>query len=283
MEERTRRKRKRKRGAWPVLLVLAAVALIVIALSPVCSVGEVTITGNEKVLSQQIMETVGELKGRNIFRISLGKLEEKIENIPYIKEASVSRLLPDKLRIEITESSIAMYVPFSGKMVCVDADGEVLEIIDPDQAIGAPVANGFSIKECEVGEHIAFKNETDEESFLLAVQYVNYLKEYELFSKVTELDVSSSSNVQFTLNYKLRVEFGTDEQISYKMKYLKQVIAEVGEHTEGRINIRTVDRVTFREGPDATEAPAVTEAPEGAETEDENVTEVPTEEVTSEE
>lgn len=272
MEERATKKRKvrRKRKKWPIIFLLSVAAIIAIALSPICEIRTVTITGNKEVTQEEILAAAGSLEGKNIFRIGIGKIEENIEKIPYVKQAKINRLLPDKLSITITETNVGMYLPYNGKMVGVDEEGNVIELIAPDYAIHAPVVEGVTVTACEVGGTVSVEEDA---AFQLAATYIGYFKEYEMFSKVTLLDVSNVEDVQFTLNYKLRVEFGNDEQVSYKMKYLEQVINEVGEHSEGRINIRSIDHVVYKEGPEATEVPEDAALP----------TELPSEEPTGEE
>ena len=239
-KKRTRKKKKR----WPILLLLAIAAVVAVLMSPVCNIKEVSIVGNERVSTQQILDAVGTLEGQNLFRISTDKIERNAEGVPYVGEVSVHRVFPNKLRIEVKEEHTALFIPFAGKMICVGETGKVIDYISEDNAVGAPIAVGLTVEDYQIGESAKVK---EGKALEVALSYSGYFKEYDLFPMVTELDVSNPEDVKFTIHYHLQVEFGKEEQLGYKMRYLKQVISEVGDHADGVINIRSVDHVTYRE------------------------------------
>lgn len=259
MEDQRRRKRikkRKKRGAWPVLFLLLFVLLIVLAMSPVCNVTEVSVEGNERVATETILEAAGEITGRNIFRLSAGRIEKKVESVPYVAHAEVKRRLPGKLLISVTESDLSLFVPCKGQMLAVSRDARVADVIQEENAVSAPIAEGITVTDYEIGKPL----QTEQKDALeMALRFTDLLKEYDLFNKVTAI-TPNPTNLTFTLGYHLTVEFGTEENSSYKMKYLKQVLSEVDESTDGVINIRSVDHVTYRK--ESHEAP--TAAPEDA-------------------
>ncbi len=258
MKDTKRKKNKSRSKLRKIILILVLVlaASIAVCMSPACNVRTVLVEGNEQLSDEEILNEIGDLRGKNIFRLSPGNLEKKIEALSFVSDASVQRQMPDKLIIRVKECKTAMYIPFSGKMLRVDESGKIVDILLPENAVGAPVVIGVKVKDAKVGGMVDSENDT---AFLLAKQYVNYLKEYGFFEKTTELDVSHTNDIQFVLNYKLRVAFGTDKEISYKMKYLEEVVKEVGEQSEGTINIRSTDHVTYKDA-EATPLPQ-TEAP----------------------
>ena len=240
IKKKTRKKKKR----WPVIVLLAILALVAVLMSPVCNIKEVSVVGNERVSTQQILDAVGHMEGMNLFRISTAKIKKNAESVPYVGEVTVHRVFPNKLRIEVKEEHTALFISFAGKMVCVGENGKVIDYTSEDNAIGAPIAAGLTVEDYQIGQPAKVK---EGKALETALAYCGYFKEYDLFPMVTELDVSNPEDVKFTIRYHLQVEFGKEEQLGYKMRYLKQVISEVGDHSDGVINIRSVDHVTYRE------------------------------------
>ena len=277
MEETKRRRRaqkRKKRGAWPILLFLLLVLAALLAMSPVCNVTEIEVTGNARVATETIKEAAGNPVGRNIFRLSTGHIEKKVGAVPYVKSVTVRRHLPGKLRITVEESDLCLFVPCKGQMLAISRDARVADVISTDNAVGAPVAVGIGAADYEVGQPL----KTDQKEELeLALRFTDLLKEYGLFQKVTEI-TPDTTNLTFVVGYRLTVEFGTEDEANYKMKYLKQVMSEVGETTDGVINIRSVDHVTFREGheEESKENTTASAVPEAAGETEEAATEEPT-------
>ena len=247
MEEKMQKRRvkkRKKRGAWPFLLLLVIILLAVLAMSPVCSITEVKLSGNEQVADQTILDAAGALKGKNIFRISTGGIEKKVEGVPYIQSATVKRELPGRIRITVEECELCLFIPFEDGMLAVSRDGCAADLIRTDNAVGAPIAENIRVSDYEIGAPIETE---DREELELALRFTDILRDHGLFEKTTAI-TPNPMNVTFVLGYHLTVEFGTESQVSYKMEYLKQILGEVDETVDGVVNIRSAEHATYRKG-----------------------------------
>ena len=244
MEQEKTKTRKKKNKSWPVFLLLFVLAVVAVALSPACNVHKITVEGNQRVSSEQILNAMGEVEGRNLFRISPKKLEQKIQGVPYVDEVSVHRKLPNRLIVQIKEAKTALFIPFDGEMLCITKKGKVINCISPDNAIGAPVVEGVTTAGYEIGKKLEPK---DADSFKLALEYLGYLEDAKLRNKTTAMDVSNPDNVTFTINYHLLVEFGPkSNDVEYKMNFLKKAMEGIDTQKDGVLNLRfgTYEEVT---------------------------------------
>jgi cell division septal protein FtsQ len=74
-----------------------------------------------------------ETERTGVLRSDLFELKSKIEKMPYIKTASVTRVLPAGLRIHIIERQPVALVTRSGREYFADAEGEILGMAEsPD-------------------------------------------------------------------------------------------------------------------------------------------------------
>jgi cell division protein FtsQ len=83
-------------------------------------------TGLAQVSRADMLPAFGEDVGRNIFFIPLGERRKQLEQIPWIEHATVMRLLPDQIRISVTERKPIAFVRQGSQVELIDAKGILL-------------------------------------------------------------------------------------------------------------------------------------------------------------
>ena len=100
---------------------------------------DIVVTGNhfvsrEEVLGALGLPLTGNLKrGTNVFRMSLDARRRGVETLPWVRTASVTRILPHGLLVHITERTPVAYANVGGRVSLVDDDGMLLE--KPDNGV----------------------------------------------------------------------------------------------------------------------------------------------------
>ena len=89
---------------------------------------QIEIAGLQRVTRGQIMYVMGGDIGRNVFFIPLADRKKQLEEIPWVESASVMRLLPNRLRVEIRERHPVAFVQIGSKIALVDANGVVMDL-----------------------------------------------------------------------------------------------------------------------------------------------------------
>lgn len=119
------------------LLVVGAIGLVVVSLYRygtqswrfrVDSSDNIDILGNRNVTRAQILETLGGDIDRNIFFVSLAEQKKQLEDISWVESASVMRLLPNRLRIELHERTPVAFVEVNGRVALIDAHGVIMDM-----------------------------------------------------------------------------------------------------------------------------------------------------------
>lgn len=90
---------------------------------------DIQTTGLQSVSRTQVMEVMGSDIGRNIFRVSLDDRRKQLEEIPWVESATLMRLLPDRLRINVTERKPIAFVRLRSKIALIDANGVVMDML----------------------------------------------------------------------------------------------------------------------------------------------------------
>ena len=89
---------------------------------------DVQITGAEHLTREQIVSVFGSDLERNIFRVSLAERQADLERLPWVAHATVMRLLPNVLRVQVTERTPVAFVRQGSHIGLVDATGVLLDM-----------------------------------------------------------------------------------------------------------------------------------------------------------
>ncbi len=122
---------------FAVLAVAAGVGLYYAATWPGFFPKHVSVSGNRLVTSRRILAQAQIASDSNLWLQNMGAAERRIEAIPYVKDASIHRLLPADAHIVITERAPFAVVRSGSEKVLVDHDLRVLQ--DDDGSVSVPL------------------------------------------------------------------------------------------------------------------------------------------------
>jgi cell division protein FtsQ len=88
----------------------------------------IQILGNSQVTRAELLAVFGGDIGRNIFFVPLAERRAELENLPWVKHATVMRLLPNQLRIAVVERAPIAFVRNGNRVGLVDEDGVLLDM-----------------------------------------------------------------------------------------------------------------------------------------------------------
>ncbi len=85
-------------------------------------------TGLTEVSRSKMLPVFGEDIGRNIFFVPIGERRKELEAIPWVEHATVIRLLPDQIRVNVVERQPVAFTRHGQQIGLVDANGVLLEM-----------------------------------------------------------------------------------------------------------------------------------------------------------
>jgi len=137
-----RRKKFSGRG-WPfyrrvLVLALASVAGLTAAVygtrfllySPsmlLLRPDQIELNGNRVVSRDAVLQQFVHDRNRSILRVPLEARRSQLEQIPWVESASVQRILPNRLRIELTERTPVAFARNGNELALIDAHGVILD------------------------------------------------------------------------------------------------------------------------------------------------------------
>ncbi|HTV65072.1 MAG TPA: FtsQ-type POTRA domain-containing protein [Bryocella sp.] len=105
----------------------------------------ISIAGTKNVTRAQVRDVMAGDIERNIFFVPLEQRQQQLEQIPWVKSATVMRLLPNRLKIVISERTPAAFVDIDSHIQLIDGGGVVMPL-EPVQNVkySFPVIVGMS-------------------------------------------------------------------------------------------------------------------------------------------
>ena len=91
------------------------------------STDQIEIHGNRYVPPEAIAEKFSADMGRSVVRVPLTERREALESLPWVEEAHVQRVMPNRIRVEIAERSPVAFLRTGSELSLVDAHGMILE------------------------------------------------------------------------------------------------------------------------------------------------------------
>ncbi len=104
---------------------------------------DIAVQGLQKVSRSQVMDILGGDIGRNVFFVPLSERKRQLEEIPWVESATVMRLLPDHLAIEIQERTPVAFVQIGPRVELIDGHGVMMEM-PRNSHYSFPVIHGMS-------------------------------------------------------------------------------------------------------------------------------------------
>ena len=88
---------------------------------------QVELIGNRIVARDAILQQFARDRGRSVLRIPLEARRSAIEELPWVESARVQRILPNRIRVEITERSPVAFLRNGTELALIDPHGVILD------------------------------------------------------------------------------------------------------------------------------------------------------------
>lgn len=108
-------------------------------------VSHLEVRGVNRMNEQRIYERVLGQNDRAMTTLDLAALRDELNQLPWVKDARVSRKLPDTLVIDIVERNPHAVLRKPDRMVLIDDTGVELETVKPGKAKGMLVLSGLGV------------------------------------------------------------------------------------------------------------------------------------------
>lgn len=114
-------------------------------------VQRVTVMGRRQAGRREVETAIGPAVGESILHFDLGEARRRVENLGWVRSASVSRLLPNTIHVSIRERAPAAVWQLSGALHLIDEVGAVIRSVEADEYAELPLIVGAGAPEAAAG------------------------------------------------------------------------------------------------------------------------------------
>lgn len=244
------RRRRRGRGSFgPVLRLLSVVltaVVIVVALTLFFKVENITVSGNSRYATEEIVAVSGVMQGDNLILLDKYKIAQKLyTELPYITNVRIKRDFPDGLKVEVTETHSALAIETGGAWWLVSENGKVLECTDAAAAQEHLLLRGMTAQGIAAGEQLVLSKDGNINAQRL-LELIGVLRERGMLEKVAVIDAGNEEMLVIAYDGRFDVELRYDADFSFKMDCLKAAVNELEPNETGIIRMTMADENEVR-------------------------------------
>jgi cell division protein FtsQ len=88
---------------------------------------QIEVSGNHIVAREDVQKLFAKDRNHSVLRIQLDARRAQIEELPWVEEASIQRILPNRIRVFITERTPVAFFRNGTELTLIDAHGVLLD------------------------------------------------------------------------------------------------------------------------------------------------------------
>lgn len=231
------RPRRRSTISAPLMFVIVEVALIFV-MSVFFRVSDIQVVGNSHYTDSEIIRAIDIEEGDNLFFFDrFAALSRVFAKLPYVEEVAVERKLPNKVVIEVKESSALAYIVLGDENWTIDHKCKVLGKASSEDELADLIAvRGVKPGTLLIGEQMQTEDGNQAMVDYLS-EVLSQIEDRGLTSGVSLVDFSDPSDVQFMYAGRLTVQLGADSNTEYKFGMFVSVLDKLSSEDVGLLNL----------------------------------------------
>lgn len=211
-----------------------------LCLSPTFNVQEIIVEGNSIIPIDTIRSLSRIELYKNIFLVDKSDTISYVQENAYINKVKVSRILPNKIKIEVQERTEKYLLEFAeGKYAILDGQGYVLNVVSELKEL--PVIIGAQTNIEELVKVNGNKNrlcEKDLKKLDIVSNIIQTAESYEINDFISKIDISDASNIKLILESEEKIVYlGTCNDLNTRIQWMQVLLnKEKGKKGEMFIN-----------------------------------------------
>ena len=228
-----------------VAVVVVAAVFAVLSLTVLFNVSEVKVAkAGKHYQPEQIIEAADVDVGDNMVATNWDRVKEKVEQkLPYVLSLEIKKTASGKITFSVVDDTATLVFKTSKGYALADANCKVLEIVkEKPKSKGLTLLTVKNRINADPGEIISFAD--DSESILYDT--IRTAIKNSGIGSITGIDISDPENIYLEYQNRYRLYLGNSEDIEYKLREAKKIIAEEDENDPnqiGEINLSILKKV----------------------------------------
>ena len=226
MAGKKRRRKSKSAAVYIPIAVLLSFFLMLFGASVFLKIIEIEVIGASKYADEEIIKASGIAIGANMLFVDVIEAEQGIySTLPYINDIKIEYSPPDKMRINVSETTALATIEYLDAVLMIDSTGKILEQINTEQDELIEI-RGFTPASAGLGSLL--KADSGDDTRLSYLKEVLVAIEKEGIQEgVSYIDVTNISYISFHYRGRFTVMLGTPDNIRHKLGSLPEIIADI--------------------------------------------------------
>ena len=207
-------------------LILAAmigfILLIIFISSSYFRLDEIEVEGNEGLSDQEIIEMTGIAEDANILSVGLDRTCDRLMQDLRIEHAEATRILPNRIRLVVTERTPLFYVAGGYGFLEIDKRGMVLAVHRSMNRMDVPVVTGCRLSELYVGDVIS------DDNLKQVADYLTGLSD-DIIKQISEINVQDPARVYAYTSDSIYIDLGPISRLADKAALTNEFLGAITE------------------------------------------------------
>lgn len=225
------------------IILIIIFAFVVIRVLPTIRKIEVTIdvSGNEengevRITKDQVLSLAQIKVGDKLYKDLRSQIESRIEENPYVENATVERSLSGTVKINVTQREAVYMINYAGEYIYIDREGYILEV-NPNSNGGAVIIGlNTDVSGLSMGNSKIRLNQDDLEKLDSINTIVATLRSNGIENTITQIDISEKKDIILNLEYDgKQVYIGDSSDMNTKALYIKKILETESGHNRNYI------------------------------------------------
>lgn len=220
----------------PLVFVIVEVALIFV-MSVFFRVSDIEVIGNSHYTDSEIIRAIDIEEGDNLFFFDrFAALSRVFAKLPYVDKVTVERKLPNKVVIEVTESTALAYLVLGDECWTMDHNCKILGKASADELSNLIAVRGISPGTLLIGEPLQTEDGSQEPVDYLT-EILSQIQDRGLSSRVTVVELSDNMQAQLQYGGRLTVQLGGNTGTEHKFGMFVAVLDKLSDEDVGYLDL----------------------------------------------
>ena len=239
------RSRRRSSFSGPLMFFILIIAVIFV-LSVFFRVSSIVVTGNTHYTDSEIINAIEIEQGDNLFFFDrFAAVSRVFAKLPYVEEVTVTRNLPNKVIIEVKETTAIAYIQLGTELWTLDHNCKILGKAAEDEDIGLVPVVGLDPGTLLINERLTTADGS-ERSVNFLEEIFDQIEGRGILTYITKIDFSDANNVKLSYGGKYIINIGDPYQVEHKFSLVVSAISQLKEGDIGIIDVSDAKTVHFQ-------------------------------------
>lgn len=228
----------------PLVFVVIIIGIIFL-MSVIFRVSVINVYGNQHYTKDEIINAVDIEEGDNLFFFDrFAAVSRVFAKLPYVEEVSVTRQLPNRVDITITESKAMAFITVGDEKWTIDHHCKILGKVAEDEEQTLIKISGLKPGTLLIGEQLTTESgETETVDYLTEV--LSQIQDRKLTGVINNIDFSNKNSVSFDYSDKYRIIIGDAYKVEYKFGMFLSAASQLLEGDTGTIDVSSTMTAVF--------------------------------------